>query len=771
MRRILLASVAMLVPLAVRADIETGSAGGMPYLMLSAGTCSTAKPCAVVEYLHWLGASQQDVANDLNHYFNTNWLASHPNTIVVAPLLADSSPTNNWGGVQDGVSQGLQGAVAVVKQIQSQFATDPGKVIVTGGSMGGLGTQSALVQFGPKGLTGQHVYSGGVSYDGADYVDSQAVIKQTLCGVPLIVQHGSADPSVPVAPDRTMAQTLKGCSGFEYTEIAGAGHGTWGAAYSNGTQLSKVITQVTGAPTAALPSDASKAGAAIAATLGGLVNQAVKAADTVASSACKSTNGNNILPAGYLSTRGNQIVDQAGIPVRLAGVGWNQIWGDIPANVRNIRAYGFNTIRVSWVNATMDEDLKTIDQVVAAAKANGIKVILDNHTNERGTAADGMGSQQANGLWYDVGGASDGTNGAGVRGTVTQEKSLSDWVKVAQHYAGNDTVIGFDLWNEPTNYGKGSNWGLGDPNHDIRMMYSATGSAIQKVNPGVLIIAEGPQDYSQGVPWGDLRNAGKQPVILTIPNKVVYSIHDYPKYVSGVSVASGPQKIQMMNAGWGYLVRDNIAPVWIGEMGANFDGSYADEKVDDSLQWLRTLLDYVSGKAADQGGPTFSQGQAGVSFNWWAWGNLQGQQLNGTMNPDGSQKMIQKDAVDQLIVATCGAAMQTLRGVAAPATDTVIQNAVAAVGTQSTPPTRSSTSAPPAPAAASGGFQMPTLTWSMPAATSSQTAVTAPAVTTRQPVSTPVTQGDTLPVAERHKRHHHRHHHREWERRNNDDDD
>ena len=169
-----------------------------------------------------------------------------------------------------------------------------------------------------------------------------------------------------------------------------------------------------------------------------------------------------------------------------------------------MKAAGFNTIRISWVNATMQDDMQRIDQIVAAATV-GMKVILDNHTNEPGSGPqDNYGAQQPNGLWYDVGGASDGTDGGSNAGTVTQAKFQSDWVQVAQHYAGDDTVIGFDIRNEPTNYGKGSNWGSGDPNHDLQMMYTAVGNAVQAVNPNALIIAEGSQDFSQGMPEGDL---------------------------------------------------------------------------------------------------------------------------------------------------------------------------------------------------------------------------------------------------------------------------
>ncbi|MGE4047835.1 MAG: carbohydrate-binding domain-containing protein [Acetobacteraceae bacterium] len=368
-----------------------------------------------------------------------------------------------------------------------------------------------------------------------------------------------------------------------------------------------------------------------------------------------------MLSSGYLSTKGNQIVDANGNAVRIASVGWNQIYsnviGDISQNVKAMKEAGFNTIRVSWVNATMANDLRTIDQVVAAAKTYGLKVILDNHTNEAGTAGDGWGAQQQNGLWYDVGGVSDGTNGAGVRGTVTDAKFLSDWVAVANHFKGNDTVIGFDIRNEPLAYGGMCTWGDGNINTDIRLMYQRVGNAIQAVDAGKLIICEGPQNYNSSfagtgpAPWGDLSLAGSKPVTLNVANKVVYSVHDYPRYVMGGShPESGDQKVAMMNKAWGYLVTQNIAPVWIGEMGANFDGSYANENIAGSKAWAQTLLDYMNGKLGHLGGPTFKAGEQGIGGDWWAWGYLNGQQLNGTLNANGSFRSVQQEYWSQMVM-------------------------------------------------------------------------------------------------------------------------
>lgn len=348
-----------------------------------------------------------------------------------------------------------------------------------------------------------------------------------------------------------------------------------------------------------------------------------------------------LLPPGPLHTSGSQIVDSAGRAVRLACVGLNEpnFRVSMEAQAQTMVRAGFNCIRMSWVDATKEKDLATIDRVIAAAAPAGLRLILDNHTNEAGTPADGFGAQQNNGLWYDKGGRSDDTNGAGVPGTVTDKQFLADWVDVARHYAGNDVVIGFDLRNEPLHYRRQCTWGDGNTDTDIRLMYQRVGNAIQEIDASKLIIAEGPQNWKASfarlgpAPEGDLTLVKAKPVVLNVPNKVVYSVHEYPNYKPN----SGPAAIERMNYVWGYLVKQNIAPVWIGEMGASLDGS-VDSGDDLATQraWLATILPYLNGQDGTLGGPTFDAGQQPIGTDWWTWGNLTGQSPDGTLQDDWS---------------------------------------------------------------------------------------------------------------------------------------
>lgn len=350
--------------------------------------------------------------------------------------------------------------------------------------------------------------------------------------------------------------------------------------------------------------------------------------------------GGSLLPSGWLHTRGSRIVDEQDRVVRIASIGWygtdgpagyalQGLWSvGYRAICDSIVAAGFNTVRIPWSDVNLDvrprntvttgtinfdanRDLiglttwEIFGAIVAYAGQIGLKVIFDHHTN------DGGGGQQPNGLWFDTGPGSNGTDGAGHRGTISAERFKANWVRFAREFAHNPTVIGFDLDNEPHT----GNWGQGGPT-DIWAMYTAVGAAIQAVNPDVMIICEGLQVYRSDAPEGDLRPAARKPVALPIPGKVIYSVHSYPAEIGGGhSPESGPAAIAKYEAGWGFLARKDIAPVWIGEFGASNPGPGGSAHA-----WAITLVDYMNGFDPP------------LSGSWW---NIGTESLGA--NPNGIQ--------------------------------------------------------------------------------------------------------------------------------------
>ncbi|MGD0520915.1 MAG: cellulase family glycosylhydrolase [Terracidiphilus sp.] len=330
----------------------------------------------------------------------------------------------------------------------------------------------------------------------------------------------------------------------------------------------------------------------------------------VLAAATAAAQGGSTLPAGMFSTLGNQIVGQNQNPVRLSCVYWQGMnaedgtlsnlsspFNGYQANMEAISAAGFNCVRVDINNISLHDSgtaafLQELDSVVSAAGSAGVRIIIVDHDNEgnygsNDNYSNDCAAQQANGIWYDLGGASNGTDGCNDPGHTTQASFQSDWVSIATRYAGNDTVIGYDLWNEPLSYGDSVWGGAGD--NDIHLMYETVGSAMLALDPGKLIFAECPQNYGPATlydgttvgnaPWGDCTGVKNLPVVFTvngnlITNKVVYDVHLYPNSVSGISSLFGSSSsaaaIKAMNYSFGFLESQNIAPVWDGESGTGF---------------------------------------------------------------------------------------------------------------------------------------------------------------------------------------------------------
>jgi aryl-phospho-beta-D-glucosidase BglC (GH1 family) len=328
------------------------------------------------------------------------------------------------------------------------------------------------------------------------------------------------------------------------------------------------------------------------------------------------------------------------------------MWLDNGANdkMKAIAKAGFNVVRLDWSNRSIDR-IGDLDRVIAAADTARLKVILDDHSNEAGAPGPWKPcyAQQENGLWYDSGGASDNTDGCHTPGTVTDAKFIQDWQTVATHFRLNSAVIGYDLWNEPSGYPGMSTWEPEDqnPTHNIRFMCERAGNAILAIDPTKLIICEGPMNGQRSLadprtpaPWGDLSLAGKYPVRLSVANKLVYSVHDYPTEIGGYKPDSGMEKVAQMNKIWGYLVRDHIAPVWIGEMGANMT-------TEDHRRWARTLIDYTNGQLGAEGGPTFTGGEQGIGIGWWFAGYLASSNPTGIFNINGRINPVQQAVYTQ----------------------------------------------------------------------------------------------------------------------------
>ena len=336
---------------------------------------------------------------------------------------------------------------------------------------------------------------------------------------------------------------------------------------------------------------------------------------------------------GYLHTDGNKIVDSTGATVRLTGINWfgmetdnmtfHGLWSSNPwrNQIDTMARLGYNTLRIPYSNDALKPNaratgindyvnpdlvglspLEILDKVIEYAGSKGMRVILDRH---RPTSA----GQSA--LWYTP--------------TVPESTWINDWKMLARRYAGNPTVIGADLHNEPHAEGTNPNatgacWGCGDPARDWRLAAERIGNAILEVQPNWLIFVEGvscpsgglsniwdgdpSNDESCGWWGGNLSKAGEFPVRLNVPNRLVYSPHEYATSVYHQDWFDDPNYPENMPAiwdgFWGYLYKQNIAPIMMGEFGTTLQN-------DIDRVWLERLMAYTG------------TGVNGMSFTYWSW--------------------------------------------------------------------------------------------------------------------------------------------------------
>ncbi|MFF5227593.1 glycoside hydrolase family 5 protein [Dactylosporangium sp. NPDC000521] len=317
-----------------------------------------------------------------------------------------------------------------------------------------------------------------------------------------------------------------------------------------------------------------------------------------------------------LHTSGNRIVDAGGKTVTFTGVNWfgletntfapHGLWSrGLDDMLDQMAVQGFNSVRLPFSNELFDDKSKPngvdyklnpdlqgltgpqiMDKVVEGITKRGMMVILDRH---RPT------SQGQSNLWYTD--------------KVSEERWISDWKMLAKHYRDNPLVVGADLHNEP--HGEAT-WGTGGEKTDWRAAAERAGNAILAENPDWLIVVEGIESYDGDGYWwgGNLQGAAKDPVRLKDQSKLVYSAHDYSPKVWSQQWFTDKAFPANMPALWdkqfGYLVKNNVAPVLMGEFGGR-SVAETDAQGNKDLEgiWQRHLISYLK--------------ENGLSYTYWSW--------------------------------------------------------------------------------------------------------------------------------------------------------
>ncbi|HUX87167.1 MAG TPA: glycoside hydrolase family 5 protein [Chloroflexota bacterium] len=331
----------------------------------------------------------------------------------------------------------------------------------------------------------------------------------------------------------------------------------------------------------------------------------------------------------YLHTDGPLIRDQSGREVILTGLNWfgletdnlapHGIWArSYQSMLDQIVQSGFNCLRLPFSNELFDpkltpngidfsqnpdlkglNGLEIMDKIIVEAGKRQLKIILDQHRPTTDSQSD---------LWYTV--------------ELTTKEWTSQWQALARRYLGNDAVIGADLHNEPAGP---ATWGSNDPTTDWAAAAQDCANAIHEINPYWLIFVEGVEkvedQFGNVMDWtwqgGELVNARVRPINLKVPNRLVYSAHDYGPSVYKQGWFSDPTFPKNLpgfwDFHWGYLLKRGVAPVWIGEFGGPSVGN------DPEGIWQRTIVDYMKTNK--------------MHYTYWAF-NANSADTGGLLEPD-----------------------------------------------------------------------------------------------------------------------------------------
>lgn len=339
--------------------------------------------------------------------------------------------------------------------------------------------------------------------------------------------------------------------------------------------------------------------------------------------------------AGWWRTSGNRVLDEAGNVVRWSGVNWHGmdsenriphgLWGGtnhtIERHLDDMKSAGFNLIRLPFsgdifpldatyprqeaIDPTVNGDLlnktcgQILDRIVNAAGQRGIRIILDYHR------VHGGGTPES-GLWYSS--------------SRPESQWIANWKALVTRYRTNPTVVGVDLFNEVHAGPHGLvTWEADGVNPTVNWRWAAKrcGNEILSVNPNLLICVQGLDQYNGEAGWWGAVHLGVpvHPLEFDVPNRLVYEIHDYGPIV-------WDQPFHQYSAGfpdnlpahwdhqWGFLHKQNIAPVWVGEWGSfltvpsNRTDISEDKRTRERL-WAEKLRAYIK--------------ENGLSWTWWCW--------------------------------------------------------------------------------------------------------------------------------------------------------
>jgi endoglucanase len=226
------------------------------------------------------------------------------------------------------------------------------------------------------------------------------------------------------------------------------------------------------------------------------------------------------------------------------------------SDIARMAELGFNAIRIALNARDLDAAMfERLDRAVEWCRNHRVYVVFDMHAAPGGQTGRNIDDSPDDvpELFTDA---------------ANEEELVRLWREIAERYAGDPIVLGYDLLNEPI----APEWD--EHNDRLWPIYVRVAAAIREVDPDHTLIVEGAQ-------WANNWSALDAP----FDDNLVYSFHKYWDDTSAASI----QGYLDHRTEWG-------RPLWVGEIGENDD------------QWYREAFSMLEGQD--------------VGWSFWTWKKL-----------------------------------------------------------------------------------------------------------------------------------------------------
>lgn len=217
---------------------EDGS--NLPFRYFVPPGYDAAQAYPLILFLHGSGERGSDNEAQLNNGANGAMQLVGDTQLALQPvfMVAPQCPTDGWWS-----GATLASAIGLVDQIAADFHIDPDRVYVTGLSMGGMGTWSAVTSQPGR-------FAAAVPMSGNGSTASVA----SVASLPFWFFHAANDPTVGVAGSDNLVGALRDAgANTVYTRYDSGGHVIWTVAYGHPSLFPWLVSQVRGAPISPLP--------------------------------------------------------------------------------------------------------------------------------------------------------------------------------------------------------------------------------------------------------------------------------------------------------------------------------------------------------------------------------------------------------------------------------------------------------------------------------------------------------------------------------------